>query len=55
MKSIGACLLRTSDLQHCAQSCSYFAYFIEVLRSCRSYWWSPFLDHCMHSERMHKL
>jgi len=35
-------LVRTSNLQHCAQSCFYFAYFIEVLRSCRSYRWSPF-------------
>ena len=34
-------LLRTSDLQHFAQSCFYFAYFIEVFCSCRSYSCSP--------------
>jgi len=29
-------LLRASDLRHCAQSFSYFAYLIEALCSCRS-------------------
>ena len=42
-------LLRTSDLQHCAQSCFYFAYFIDVICSCRSYWWSAFSIGSLHA------
>jgi len=35
-------LLRTSDLQHCAQSFFYFAYFTEAPCSCRFLWTEVF-------------
>ena len=49
-------LLRTSDRQHCAQSC--FSLHISLKFPAAADYTDVLhfrLDHCMHSERMHKL
>ena len=49
-------LLRTSDLQHSAQSCVYFAYSSKFPAAAdHTDSLHSRVDHCMHSKRMHKL
>jgi len=49
-------LLRTSDLQHCAQSCFSLRIPLKFPAAAdHTYGMHYRLDHCMHSERMHRL
>jgi len=49
-------LLRTNDLQHCAQSCFSLRIPLKFPAAAdHTDGLHSRLDHCMHSERMHKL